>query len=104
MPTDVSVIATYRCQMWCKMCNIWQNLTKPEAEIKPEEMKNLPPFKFTNVTGREPFFNLGLINYIQGLRQLFHDPREKFAIVMDWRTPLLKKCDKSVMLGNARKV
>lgn len=56
MPTDVSVITTYRCQMRCKMCNIWQNPTKIEEEIKPQELEILPDnLKFANVTGGEPF-------------------------------------------------
>ncbi len=55
MPTDVSVITTYRCQMRCKMCNIWQNPSDPKDEIKPEELEFLPPLKFANITGGEPF-------------------------------------------------
>ena len=34
MPTDVSIITTYRCQMECKMCDIWRNPTKKSEEIK----------------------------------------------------------------------
>lgn len=55
MPTDVSIITTYRCQMRCKMCNIWQNPTDPKKEITAEELKMLPNFKFVNLTGGEPF-------------------------------------------------
>ena len=33
-PTDASIILTYRCPMKCKMCNIWFNPTKKDAEIK----------------------------------------------------------------------
>lgn len=55
MPTDVSIITTYRCQMRCKMCNIWQNPTDAKKEITPEELRQLPNFKFVNLTGGEPF-------------------------------------------------
>ena len=33
LPTDISIITTYRCPMRCQMCNIWQNPTKKEEEI-----------------------------------------------------------------------
>ncbi len=54
-PTDVSVITTYRCQMRCKMCDIWNNPTDSKREITPKDLEILPRFKFVNVTGGEPF-------------------------------------------------
>lgn len=55
LPTDISVITTYRCQMRCKMCSIWQNPTDARQEIQPKELEALPRFKFANITGGEPF-------------------------------------------------
>ena len=56
LPTDVSIITTYRCQMRCKMCDIWKNPTDVRQEITPEELEILPDtFKFVNLTGGEPF-------------------------------------------------
>ncbi len=55
MPTDVSVITTYRCQMRCKMCNIWKNPTRREEEISARDLEILPRLKFANITGGEPF-------------------------------------------------
>jgi len=55
MPTDVSIITTYRCQMRCQMCNIWQYPTDVKKEITPQELEMLPNFKFVNITGGEPF-------------------------------------------------
>ncbi|NLJ43726.1 MAG: radical SAM protein [Bacteroidales bacterium] len=55
MPTDVSVITTYRCQMRCKMCNIWKYPSDPAREITPKDLEKLPVMKFANVTGGEPF-------------------------------------------------
>jgi radical SAM protein with 4Fe4S-binding SPASM domain len=55
LPTDVSIITTYRCQMRCKMCDIWQNPTDARKEITPAELELLPDFKFANITGGEPF-------------------------------------------------
>ena len=54
-PTDVSIITTYRCQMRCKMCDIWENPTDKKREITPKELEILPNFKFVNITGGEPF-------------------------------------------------
>jgi len=55
MPTDVSIITTYRCQMRCKMCNIWENPTDSAKELTPKDYEKLPSFKFVNITGGEPF-------------------------------------------------
>ncbi len=55
MPTDVSIITTYRCCMKCKMCHIWKFPTDIKKEIKPEELEILPKLKFINITGGEPF-------------------------------------------------
>lgn len=55
LPSDVSIITTYRCPMACKMCNIWKNPTHQREEIKPEALEILPNFKFANITGGEPF-------------------------------------------------
>ncbi len=55
LPTDVSIITTYRCQMRCKMCNIWKYPTEESKEIKPDVLEKLPSLKFINVTGGEPF-------------------------------------------------
>ncbi|MDR2119536.1 MAG: radical SAM protein [Tannerella sp.] len=54
-PTDMSIITTYRCPMRCKMCDIWNNPTEADREIRPEELEILPRVRFANVTGGEPF-------------------------------------------------
>ncbi len=60
MPTDASIITTYRCLMKCKMCNIWKHPTDVKREIKPQELEILPQLKFINVTGGEPFLRSDL--------------------------------------------
>jgi Fe-coproporphyrin III synthase len=55
LPTDVSIITTYRCQMRCKMCDIWKYPTDERKEISPKDIEKLPSLKFANVTGGEPF-------------------------------------------------
>lgn len=55
MPTDVSLILTYRCQMRCKMCDIWEHPTRKNEEFTAKDLEKLPNFKFVNITGGEPF-------------------------------------------------
>lgn len=56
LPSDISIILTYRCPMQCQMCNIWKNPTKAEEEITVDDLRMLPDtFKFVNLTGGEPF-------------------------------------------------
>lgn len=50
-----SIIVTYRCPMRCKMCNIWNNPTKPGEEFNPELLEKLPRMRSVNITGGEPF-------------------------------------------------
>jgi radical SAM protein with 4Fe4S-binding SPASM domain len=65
MPTDVSIITTYRCQMRCKMCDIWEHPTRKKDEITAKELEMLPHFKFANITGGEPFVRLDLEDIIE---------------------------------------
>lgn len=65
MPTDVSIITTYRCQMRCKMCDIWENPTDKKKEITAEDLEKLPNFKFVNITGGEPFVRRDLEDIVE---------------------------------------
>jgi len=65
MPTDVSIITTYRCQMRCKMCDIWENPTDSSKEITAKELEFLPDFKFVNITGGEPFVRRDLEDIVE---------------------------------------
>lgn len=65
MPTDVSIIVTYRCPMRCKMCDIWQYPTDKDEEISIVELKKLPNLNFINVTGGEPFVREDLEEIIE---------------------------------------
>ncbi|PKO34831.1 MAG: radical SAM protein [Betaproteobacteria bacterium HGW-Betaproteobacteria-7] len=64
-PTDVSIITTYRCQMRCKMCDIWENPTDKRREITAKELEILPSFKFVNITGGEPFVRRDLEEIVE---------------------------------------
>lgn len=64
-PTDVSIITTYRCQMRCKMCDIWENPTDKLREISAKDLEVLPNFKFVNITGGEPFVRRDLGDIVE---------------------------------------
>ncbi|MDP2229621.1 radical SAM protein [Methylotenera sp.] len=64
-PTDVSIITTYRCQMQCKMCDIWENPSDSKREITAKELEMLPNFKFVNITGGEPFVRRDLEDIVE---------------------------------------
>lgn len=64
-PTDVSIITTYRCQMRCKMCDIWENPSDKRREITAKELEILPSFKFVNITGGEPFVRRDLEEIVE---------------------------------------
>ena len=64
-PTDASIILTYRCPMRCKMCNIWQNPTEKDKELKAEELSTLPQLKFINLTGGEPFVREDIADIVE---------------------------------------
>lgn len=64
-PTDVSIITTYRCCMKCQMCSIWKYPSDILKEIKARELEILPPLKFINITGGEPFVRKDLADIIE---------------------------------------
>lgn len=65
LPTDASIILTYRCPMRCKMCNIWKYPTDKGEEIKAADLKSLPQLKFINLTGGEPFIREDLDEIVE---------------------------------------
>lgn len=65
LPTDASIILTYRCPMRCLMCNIWQNPTDKAREITAADLRSLPRLKFINLTGGEPFIREDLAEIVE---------------------------------------
>lgn len=65
MPRDISIITTYRCQMRCKMCDIWNNPSDKKKEITAKELEMLPNFNTVNITGGEPFIRKDLEEIIE---------------------------------------
>ena len=52
---DLTIIATYRCNSKCSMCNIWKYPSLPKEEITLETMQKIPfGIDHLNITGGEP--------------------------------------------------
>ena len=49
------LVATYRCNARCHMCNTWQYPTTSEQEMDPKYYERFPNLEFLNITGGEPF-------------------------------------------------
>lgn len=49
------LVATYRCNARCHMCNTWQYPTTPDQEMDPRYYERFPNLEFLNITGGEPF-------------------------------------------------
>lgn len=97
LPTDVSIITTYRCQMRCKMCDIWENPTDKQREISAKDLEILPQFKFVNITGGEPFVRRDLEDIVEVMS------RKSSRIVIStsgWHTDrILKMAEKYPNIG-----
>ena len=97
LPTDVSIITTYRCQMRCKMCDIWENPTDKKQEITAKELEVLPNFKFVNITGGEPFVRRDLEDIVEVMM------RKSSRIVIStsgWHTDrIIKMAEKFPTIG-----
>jgi len=97
MPTDVSIITTYRCQMRCKMCNIWENPTDRKQEITPKDLEMLPSFKFVNITGGEPFVR----NDLEDIVEVMYRKSDRIVIsTSGWHTnKILKMAERFPNIG-----
>jgi len=49
------LVATFRCNAKCHMCNVWMYPTKEPEELDTKYYERLPNLKFLNITGGEPF-------------------------------------------------
>ena len=49
------LVATYRCNARCHMCNTWKFPTSAEQEMDPKYYERFPNLEFLNITGGEPF-------------------------------------------------
>lgn len=87
-PTDVSIITTYRCQMRCKMCDIWENPTDQKREIAARELELLPDFKFVNITGGEPFVRRDLEDIVE---VMFRKSKRIVVSTSGWHTERIFK-------------
>jgi len=96
-PTDVSVITTYRCQMRCKMCDIWANPTDKKREITAKDLEVLPRLRFVNVTGGEPFVRRDLEDIVD---VVFQKSERVVISTSGWHTDrIIKMAEKYPNIG-----
>ena len=76
-PREAYLAITYRCNLKCKMCNIWQR--KDLEEISPEEYYKLPSnLNVVNISGGEPFLRENIDKIIEIL--IKKNPRLRIVI------------------------
>lgn len=66
---DGILAVTYRCNAKCIMCNIWQNQSKQEQEIRPEHLTSFPDVVRLNITGGEPFLRADLSDILDVIKK-----------------------------------
>ncbi len=62
------LVATYRCNARCHMCNTWQYPSAPDEELPIKYYERLPHMAFLNITGGEPFIRQDLGDIIEIVR------------------------------------
>ncbi len=65
---ECAVIATYRCNAHCQMCNVWQHPTRKVEEFSPEILEKLPGgMARLNITGGEPLLRDDILDIVRVL-------------------------------------
>ncbi|MFH1854167.1 MAG: radical SAM protein [Candidatus Omnitrophota bacterium] len=68
-PFKCSLAITYRCNMHCKMCNIWRKPERKELDVEEIDrfFKNAPDFSWVGITGGEPFLRDDIVDIIEAI-------------------------------------
>ena len=71
MPYYCTYTATWRCNIKCRMCNIWKKPTVPEMDIIQidKAFKKIPNITTIRITGGEPFFREDLPEIIKIIKK-----------------------------------
>lgn len=97
LPSEASIILTYRCPMRCEMCNIWKYPTDKNREITAEDLRSLPQLRFINLTGGEPFVREDLDEIIEECYR--HTKRIVISTSGWFDDRILKLCEKYPSTG-----
>jgi len=73
---SIVLAITYKCNLRCKMCNIWQELNP--GDISLNYIDNLQGLKYINLSGGEPFLNTNLVDIIKKLKK--NNPQSQIII------------------------
>jgi MoaA/NifB/PqqE/SkfB family radical SAM enzyme len=67
---------TYKCNLKCKMCNIWQDPNP--SDISLDYLDNLKDLKYINLSGGEPFLKENFVDLIKKLKE--NNPQSNIII------------------------
>lgn len=73
---SIVLAITYKCNLKCKMCNIWQE--ENPRDISLDCLDNLKDLKYINLSGGEPFLYPYLISLIRKLKK--NNPQSQIII------------------------
>ena len=73
---SVVLAITYKCNLKCKMCNIWQNPNP--SDISLDYLNNIQGLKYINLSGGEPFLQKNLTDIIKKLKE--NNPQSNIII------------------------
>ena len=62
---DITVVVTHRCNAKCIMCNSYDSQICSKDELSLENIKKIPPSKFIQITGGEPFMRPDLEKIVE---------------------------------------
>ena len=73
---SIVLAITYKCNLKCKMCNIWQDPNP--SDISLDSLDNLKDLKYINLSGGEPFLHSNLVGIIKKLKN--NNPQSQIII------------------------
>jgi MoaA/NifB/PqqE/SkfB family radical SAM enzyme len=62
---DITVVVTHRCNARCIMCNSYESQSCAKEELTIDDIKKIPPSKFIQITGGEPFMRTDLEEIVE---------------------------------------
>jgi len=73
---SIVLAVTYKCNLRCKMCNIWQNQEVENLDLS--YFSNIKNIKYINISGGEPFLRSDLIELVKIIKK--NNPKSNIII------------------------
>ena len=73
-PFKLNFAITWRCNLKCKMCNIWMKESSNELKLDEIEefVEKSPYFSWVSLTGGEPFIRMDFVDIVKAFKR--HSP------------------------------